>query len=76
MEILITRDTQTARRNWRVNLPPIEMGETTYAPMQCFSIEEYYRHGENYKPLLNLPPLANPWTGKPMDTQIRLDLDE
>ena len=76
MGILTTRDTQTACRKWTVNLPPIEMGETTYAPMQCFSIEEYYKNGENYKPLLNLPPLANPWTGKPMDTQIRLDLGE
>ena len=75
MGILITRDAQTARRNWRVNLPPIEMGETTYDPMQCFSIGEYYRHGENYKPFLNLPALANPWTGKPMDTQVELDFD-
>ena len=76
MGILITRDAQTARRNWKVNLPPIEMGETTYDPMQCFSIEEYYRYGENYKPVLNLPALANPWTGKPMDTQVELDLGE
>ena len=76
MGILITRDAQTARRNWKVNLPPIEMGETTYAPMQCFSIKEYYRYGENYKPFLNLPALANPWTGKPMDTQVELDFGE
>ena len=76
MGILITRDAQTARRNWRVNLPSIEMGETTYDPMQCFSIEEYYRHDQNYKSILNLPALANPWTGKPMDTQIELDFDE
>ena len=75
MGILITRDAQTARRNWKVNLPPIEMGETTYDPMQCFSIEEYYRYGESYKPFLNLPALANPWTGKPMDTQVEMDLD-
>ena len=76
MGILITRDAQTARKNWRVNLPLIEMGETTYDPMQCFSIEEYYRHDQNYKPILNLPALANPWTGKPMDTQMELRLDE
>ena len=75
MGILITRDAQTARRNWRVNLPSIKMGETTYDPMQCFSIGEYYRYGENYKPFLNLPALANPWTGKPMDTQVELDFD-
>ena len=60
MGILITRDAQTARRNWRVNLPPIKMGETTYDPMQCFSIGEYYRHGENYKPFLNLPATRQP----------------
>ena len=76
MGILITRDAQTARKNWRVNLPPIEMGETTYDPMQCFSIEEYYRHNQNYKSILNLPALANPWTGKPMDTQMELGFDE
>ena len=76
MGILITRDAQTARKNWRVNLPAIEMGETTYAPMQCFSIEEYYRSGENYRSFLNLPALANPWTGKPMDTQMEFDFDE
>ena len=76
MGILITRDAQTARRNWSVNLPPIKMGESTYAPMQCFSIEEYYRHDQIYKPLLNLPPLANPLTGKPMDTQIEFELGE
>ena len=75
MGILITRDAQTARRNWKVNLPSIEMGETTYDSMQCFSIEEYYRYGESYKPFLNLPALANPWTGKPMDTQVEMDLD-
>ena len=75
MGILITRDAQTARRNWKVNLPSIKMGETTYDPMQCFSIEEYYQYGERYKPFLNLPALANPWTGKPMDTQVELDFD-
>ena len=26
-------------------------------------------------PLLNLPALANPWTGKPMDTQVEMYLD-
>ena len=40
------------------------MGETTFAPIQCFSIEEYYRHGQRYDAILKLPPLANPWTGK------------
>ena len=66
MGILITRDAQTARSGWRVNLPPIAFGETTFAPMQCFSIEDYYRAGERTETLLQLPPLANPWTGKPI----------
>ena len=70
MGILITRDAQTARRNWRVNLPPIRMGETTYDPMQCFSIEEYYRHRGRYDQILKLPPLANPWTGKEMQATL------
>lgn len=70
MGILITRDAQTAQRKWKVNLPSIKMGQMTYSPMQCFSIEEYYRYNENYKTILNLPALANPWTGKPMDTQL------
>ena len=66
MGILITRDAQTAFNRWRVNLPSIEMGTTTYAPMQCFSIEEYFRLGEETEKLLRLPALANPWTGKEM----------
>ena len=70
MGILITKDEQTARHRWHVNLPPIEMGDTIYSPMQCLSIEEYYRNGEKYQPPLNLPPLTNPWTGKPMQTTL------
>ena len=70
MGILITRDVQTARRNWRVNLSRPTFGETTYDPMQCFSIEEYYRYEQRYEPLLKLPPLANPWTGKQMQTTL------
>ena len=66
MGILITLDAQTAQSNWRHDLDPVIMGETRYAPIQCFSIEEYYRNGEKYEPPLRLPPLANPWTGKPM----------
>ena len=66
MGILITRNAQTAQRNWKHDLEPIQMGVTTYEPIQCFSIEEYYQHGERWDQILNLPPLANPWTGKPM----------
>ena len=42
------------------------MGETSYPPIQVFSIEEYFRHDKDYDKLLKLPPLANPWTGKAM----------
>ena len=66
MGILITLDAQTAQSHWRHDLDPVLMGETQYAPIQCFSIEEYYQNGERYEPPLRLPPLANPWTGKPM----------
>ena len=66
MGILITLEPQRARRNWRHTLEPVKMGETTYEPIQCISIEEYYREGQNYDRLLKLPPLANPWTGKEM----------
>ena len=66
MGILITLETQTAQRNWRHDLEPVIIGGTRYEPIQCFSIEEYYRNGEKYEPLLQLPPLVNPWTGKPM----------
>ena len=66
MGILITLDAQTAQSQWRHDLDPVLMGETQYTPIQCFSIEEYYRNGERYEPPLRLPPLANPWTGKPM----------
>ena len=64
MGILITLNTQNARRNWKHTLEPIQMGETRYDPIQCFSIEEYYEQGERWEPLLKLPALANPWTGK------------
>ena len=70
MGILITKDKQNAQNNWAVNLPPIQFGIDTYRPMQCFSIEEYYRNGKQYQPPLNLPPLTNPWTGKPMQNLI------
>ena len=66
MGILITLDTQTSRRNRIHDLEPVIMGETRYEPIQCFSIEEYYKNGEKYEPLLRLPPLVNPLTGKPM----------
>ena len=70
MGILITKDRQTAQHRWHVNLPRIEMGDTTYSPMQCFSIQEYYSNGKKYSPPLNLPPLTNPWTGKPIQESL------
>ena len=73
MGILITLDAQTARRNWKHTLDPIRMGETTYAPIQCFSIEEYYRNNERWDRILTLPSLANPWTGKHMQQKILFD---
>ena len=70
MGILITLDAQTAQRNWKHTLDPIRMGETTYTPIQCFSIEEYYRNNEHWDRILTLPSLANPWTGKHMQQKI------
>ena len=70
MGILITLDKQTAQHNWKHTLDPIQMGETTYAPIQCFSIEEYYRNSERWNRILTLPSLANPWTGKHMQQKI------
>ena len=65
MGILITLDPQPISR-WQHNLEPVRMGETRYEPIQCFAIKDYYRHGKRYDRLLTLPPLANPWTGRPM----------
>ena len=65
MGILITLDPQPVSR-WQHNLEPVQMGETRYDPIQCFAIKDYYRIGKRYDQLLTLPPLANPWTGKPM----------
>ena len=73
MGILITLDAQTAQRNWKHTLDPIRMGETTYAPIQCFSVEEYYRNNERWDRILTLPSLANPWTGKHMQQKILFD---
>ena len=70
MGILITLDAQTAQRNWKHTLDPIRMGETVYAPIQCFSIAEYYRNNEQWDRILTLPSLANPWTGKHMQQKI------
>lgn len=73
MGVLITLDAQPASRNWTHTLDPIVMGETTYPPIQCFSIEEYFSLSEDRDRLLRLPPLANPWTGKAMlDVQTTL----
>ena len=69
MGILITLDKQPSRR-WTHNLEPIVMGQTQYQPIQCFSIQEYYQNSERYEPPLRLPPLANPWTGKPMQKDL------
>ena len=68
MGVLITQEKQTAQTQWQHNLKPIEMGFSTYKPLQCFSIEEYYQYDKQWQRVLNLPPLANPWTGKPMTT--------
>ena len=66
MGIFITLDTQTSQRDWIHDLEPVIIGKTRYEPIQCFSIEEYYKNGEKYEPPLRLPPLVNPLTGKPM----------
>ena len=66
MGVLITQEKQTAQSQWQYNLEPIKMGRTTYAPLQCLSIEEYYQHNKQWQKVLDLPPLANPWTGKLM----------
>ena len=73
MGILITLDAQAAQRNWKHTLDPIRMGETTYVPIQCFSIEEYYRNNKRWNRILALPSLANPWTGKHMQQKILFD---
>ena len=65
MGILITLDKQPVGR-WTHNIDPVVIGQTKYPPIQRFSIEEYYQNSRRYEPLLRLPPLANPWTGKPM----------
>ena len=63
--VSFTLDPQPISR-WQHSLEPVRMGETRYEPIQCFAIKDYYRHGKRYDRLLTLPPLANPWTGKPM----------
>ena len=63
--ILITLTTQPSHR-WRHDLDPVRIGESSYESIQCFSIEEYYKHGEKWRPILTLPSLTNPWTGKAM----------
>ena len=66
MGVFITKDKQNAFPKWAVSLPPIEIGQSLFAPMQCLSIEEYFQNGNLCEPPLNLPPLSDPWTGEPM----------
>ena len=66
MGILITLDKQSASGGWTINLPRIEIGETSYSPMQCFSIQEYFESKRRWRSVISLPPLTNPWTGKEM----------
>ncbi len=66
MGILITLNAQTAQRNWRHTLDPVKIGASEYPPIQCFSVEEYFRFDQNPNRILKLPSLANPWTGKQM----------
>ncbi len=70
MGVLITQEKQTAQSRWQHNLEPIKMGNSTYSPLQCFSIEEYYQFDRQWQRVLNLPPLANPWTGKFMPSSV------
>lgn len=66
MGILITLDYQSAQYDWKHTLDRVQFGQTTYKPIQCLSIYEYFRNGKVCEPPLKLPPLANPWTGKEM----------
>ncbi|RKU06425.1 site-specific DNA-methyltransferase [Candidatus Poribacteria bacterium] len=66
MGILITLDEQNAQRNWKHTLEPVKIGASEYPPIQCFSVEEYFRYDRDPNRILQLPSLANPWTGKQM----------
>lgn len=68
MGILMTQQEQTSKPQWQHSLEPIKMGTKAYDPLQCFSIEEYYQYNRQWQKVLDLPPLANPWTGKLMTT--------
>ena len=67
MGILITLNKQ---KGWEHTLPPVKMGVSEYPPLQCFSIDEYYQHNKKWDTILKLPPLTNPWTGKPIETTL------
>ena len=73
MGILIALEPQRAGKNWKHSLESIIMGTTVYEPLQCISIEEYYRNNQKWDSILNIPPLANPWTGKQMPQLSLLD---
>lgn len=66
MGILITLDAQNAQRNWTHTLESVKFGASEYPPIQCFSVEEYFRYDQDPNKILKLPSLANPWTGKQM----------
>lgn len=75
MGMPITLNAQPASRNWTHTLDPIQTGETSYPPIQCLSVEEYFLHVKDSDKLLKLPPLANPWTGKAMPQPSLFDVD-
>ena len=68
MGILITKNRQTAQNRWKSHLPDVQIGSNRYRAIQCFSIEEYFENGETHT--LSLPPLTNPWTGKPIEKNL------
>lgn len=71
MGIFITLQEQRMRHEWKLDwasrLPQIHVDRKSYDPIQCFSIEEYFRNDQKWDAVLDLPLLTDPYTGKTLE---------
>lgn len=65
--ILITLETQAKRFEWQQSSkrPFVKVGGREYPPMQCFSIQQFFENERDWKRVINLPLMLDPFTGKP-----------
>ncbi len=76
MGILITLETQTKWREWEQGSkrPSVEVSGRAYPSMQPFSIQEYFEKQGDWKRVIELPLMLDPFTGKPARQNLFSDI--